>query len=569
MSLHEKLEQLTEHQRQQTRALFAEKARRKGEALRLYEPSDFQERYHSCHAKEVLFQAGNQVGKTLAGIIEDVRAMTGQDPHNKYPKENGVIGLVGMDAALIGRNFHRYLFIPGQIRKIRDEVTQEWRAWQPWREYDAAYKEKSKEAPPLLEERFLKGGYRGIAWEDRGKRIFSRFELVNGWVCYAFSSKGEPAAGFQADLIHIDEDLDDPNWYSEMVARLTIRQGKIRWTALPLSRNDALVRVYERGEDQKDEEKPTTVIIRATIWDNPYITEETRQQNIQMWKDEGEDVYRQRALGELTTSSVMVYPTFDEYFHSAVRTEGTVTDVMKAVQDNDGTPPVEWTRYASIDPGHKICAVTMFAVPPPNMSDQVVCYDELYIEQCDAIKFASRFKDKSRNTFWEAFIMDMHGGRLREIGSGRLPADRYREQLRKFEIRSRQTGHGFIPGLDDIDSREGIVREWLSNRGDGTPKLLFVPYKVPNTIKEFKKFRKKRTQRGYIQDVADRSGNCHAVETVEYACGHGLAYKEPPSNRVGSTRVDMILQGRRMREQQRKARDAPRDNYINLGPNGS
>ena len=82
---------VTEHQKEEIREIVAEQLRRKCEALRLYEPLPFQERYHASGAKEVLIQAGNQVGKSLAAFVEDARAATGQDPHGKYPKEDGIL----------------------------------------------------------------------------------------------------------------------------------------------------------------------------------------------------------------------------------------------------------------------------------------------------------------------------------------------------------------------------------------------------------------------------------------------------------------------------------------------
>lgn len=568
--LDKQLEQMTAYHKQRTRALFAERARRRGESLCLYEPSPIQAKFHECNAKELLFQAGNQVGKTLSGFIEDVRAMTGQDPYNKYPKENGVMALIGLDAGHIGRVFHHYLFEPGRFRKIKDEETGEWRSWKPWNEYDAAYKEKSKDCPPLLEERFVKGGYKGIVWEDRGKRIFSSFYLNNGWKVMAFSSKGEPAAGFQADLIHIDEDIEDPNWYDEMIARLTIRKGKMRWTALPLAKNDKLINVHQRAQEEKDDENPSTVVLRATVHDNPYIDAQTREENIKRWRANGEDEYRKRALGELTIDSVLVYPTFDKYVHTAIKTEGHVSSVQKIITEADGNPPPNWCHYMSVDPGHQTCAVTFYAVPPPDVGDQVVLYDELYIKQCDAIQFANRVYEKAKNTFFEAFIIDAHGGRLREMGSGVLPRDRYSQALRERGIRSRQTGFGFLNGSDDIKGREGIVREWLRIRSDGTSRLIIIPYRVPNTIREMERFKKKRSARGYISDESDRSRDTHAVETLEYAAAHGLRYVKPPSNRVSSSWFDVVMEGRRMREEKRKAKGhGQRQNYINLGPTGS
>ena len=105
------LEGITEYQKANIRQLHVEKAKRESEALRLYEPLPFQDKYHACNAKEALIQAGNQVGKSLCAFVEDARAATGQDPYGKYPKENGIMVCLGMDEGHIGRTIHKLSLI--------------------------------------------------------------------------------------------------------------------------------------------------------------------------------------------------------------------------------------------------------------------------------------------------------------------------------------------------------------------------------------------------------------------------------------------------------------------------
>ena len=200
------LSSITEHQKAELRQLHAEKAKRDSEALRLYEPLPFQDSYHACTAKEVLLQAGNQVGKSLAAFVEDARAATGQDPYGKYPKENGIMVCLGMDEGHIGRTIHKYLFRPGAFKIIQDEETDKWRAWKPWLGSDWQRKSEAKDAPPLIPERFIKEW----AWKKRAQHVFEICELHNGWTIYAMGSKGDPSQGFHADLVHIDEDLERP-----------------------------------------------------------------------------------------------------------------------------------------------------------------------------------------------------------------------------------------------------------------------------------------------------------------------------------------------------------------------
>ena len=559
---------VTEQQKKEMRRLYAERSRRRLESLRLYEPLPFQERFHSSKAKEVLLQAGNQVGKSLAAFVEDARAATGQDPHGKYPKENGVMVCLGMDEGHIGRVIHKYLFRAGSFKIIKDLVTHEWRSWHPWDEDDWARREESKPAPPLIPPRYIKN----FAWKKRAQHVFEICELHNGWTIYAMGSKGEPTQGFQADLVHIDEDLERPEWYDEMIARLSMRDGKIRWSALPHSKNDALINLSERAEDESKDKDPSTIVIRATIFDNPFMPEQVKQENIKRWRKRGEDEYRKRALGEMVTDSILMYPAFSKDLHGAIRHSQPRTQVQKIITDNKGVPPHDWCRYMVVDPGHAVCAVTFHAVPPPQIGSQTVVYDELYIQQCTATKFGEYVGMKAKGQSFQSFIIDAHGGRLRDIGSGLLPRRQYSSELEKRRVYSVETGFNFIPGSDDVSGREIKMREWLSIKSDGSPKMLILTEKCPNLCREFSRFKKKIVN-GYVQDEGNRRANCHAIETLEYAVAHGLKYVKPKSNIVNPSRVARIIGQRKMRSSQRRMNEMMRgggstSTYINLGPTG-
>ena len=88
----------------------SELAGRKLEALRLYEPMPLQEDFHSCPSSERLLIGGNRSGKSCASFVEDARAATGQDPHDKYPKEDGNIVIVGGNWPHIGLVAYPMLF---------------------------------------------------------------------------------------------------------------------------------------------------------------------------------------------------------------------------------------------------------------------------------------------------------------------------------------------------------------------------------------------------------------------------------------------------------------------------
>lgn len=514
----------------QIKKIANEIAKREREALRLYEPTAIQEEFHSALVFCCLLMAGNQFGKSLAGFVELARVLTGQDPHNKYPKQDGIALVVGYNENHIGLIIHKYLFRRGAFKIIRDTETGKWRSYRPWEPADLARESETQPAPPLIPARFIKKW----TWLKRSKNIFSSVEFHNGWVLYAGNSTGQEIQGIQADYVHFDEDIERPEWYTEMAARTLMRKGKIRWTAMPHEKNICIDTICNRAEEGDKDFK----VVRGTIFNNPFMPAEARERVIKSWKDQGMDVYRRRALGERTTDTVMMYPHFSEYTHSAISIDGiNPTPVQLALAKTGGEIPHDWCRYMAVDPGHTVCAVTFYAVPPPDLGEQIVCYDELYLEGCNATMFADAVSYKVRDKFFQEFIIDGHGGRLTDIGSGHSPQKQYSDALRERGIASVGTGSGFALGDDNIAGRELNLREYLST-SKGPPKMLFVFNNIPNLIREMKRFKKKKI-RGIVTDTGDRTGHTHAVETLEYAAARQMQFRKPPTPATSLSSVEI------------------------------
>jgi len=481
--------------------------------LRLYRPTPKQMEYHQCMASEVLVIGGNRSGKSLCTFVEDAWAATGTHPvEGKYPKEGGNLVVVGANWKHIGMVVVPYLFRAGSFRIIRDLATKKWRAYDPIQ--DAARLKEAKPAPPLIPPRMIKK----MSWVLKSARYLNSCELVNGWTIYCFSSEGDPPQGFPADLIHIDEDLSNENWVSEMQARLADRKGRLGWSAMPHSKNEALIGMNERAE--KAEESGDTKDIRRFVLrflDNPHIDDDEKRKNIERWSAIGEDVLRQRAEGEFIKDSFLVYPNFNLPIHGFDRSS------LEA-----GVIPPDWCRYAIIDPGHAVTAVAFAAIPPS--SDRVILYDELYIRNCNAVIFGQEFSRKVMGQDFYAFLIDSHGARLTDIGSGRSAQDQYTEQLAKLGVRSRMTGSSFIPGCDDIQAGLHAVRTMLHIRPDGTPRLRVLRGAMPNLEREMKRYKKKVIQvagTAIITDAPNKQGEFHLVDCLRYLCAYDPQYHAP------------------------------------------
>lgn len=576
----------------QMRSYLREIKSRQIEALNLYEPLPWQDKFHQATVKEAILSKGNQSGGSLCGFAEVARAVTGQDPYGKYPEKNGVVVCLGYGESHIGRVMHRYLFRSGAFDIIRDLETNEWRVFRPWsseeefngKRGDAGREKEARPAPPLIPKRFIKGK---IAWTKRAENIFSTVYLTTGWTLYACNSVGDPnqAQGFQANLYHIDEDLASGGWYEEAVARCSRFNGLIRWTAMPHSSTEDIVRMIERAEEEEGKEKPRTICVKAGIADNPFLPKEAREENMRIWAEAGDDVVRMRAYGELTVDNVRMYPRFDKRTHSAIRTLSSRQQeeesrgiehrslVQKILTDNNGVPPQDWTRYFSFDPGHTVLAGVWVAVPPPQLGDFKIVYRELYITSATAAMFGSRMQDMQKSEHIQDWIVDMHGARLRSLATGELPIRDYERQMDRYKLGCEVRGSRFGAGCDDIQLRENKLREWIATRNDGYPTLLVVGDRCPNLIKEIVKFKKKKVRVGgmdVIQNEANRKGMCHAVEALEMIAAHGCPYVAPPRRVVASSRVDGILKARKLRALQRRHLKGkrPGEGGIILGPRG-
>jgi hypothetical protein len=528
----------------QLKELQAELAERRIEALRLYQPTPMQEEMHKCTASEVIVLGGNRSGKSLSTFVEDARAATSSDPHKKYPEKDGNLVIVGRDWKHIGLVVYPMLFRAGAFKIIRDAATGQWRAYNPVT--DAARSADAKPAPPLIPPRLVKK----ISWLLKAARYIQSCELTNGWNIYFFSSEGEPPQGFQADRVHIDEDLSSEAWLPEMQARLADRKGKMCWSAMPHSKNDSLAGLSERADAEltSGKEKPDIVKFVLRFLDNPHIDADEKRKNIERWAALGEDVLRMRSEGEFVTDSILCYPTFTMTVHGYDR-----ADLPKNVI------PEDWTRYATIDPGHAVTSVIFAAVPPDE--SMLLVYDQLYIRQCNAVIFGEKFAEKVKGQSFHAFIIDMHGGRIREIGSGRLPVELYTEQLRLKGVSSAVTGASFLAGCDDIQARMAATQNYMHIRPSGTPTLRILRGAVPDLERELKRYKKKVQYLAgtyIVTDEPNTRGEVHACQCLEYLCAYRPKYHKP---KVEIRDEPWYVEWARRRKKQRGG-----DGFVYLGP---
>lgn len=557
--------------RKQVADTAKEAAERQMEALRLYEPQPLQEQYHACRAKECVMLKGNRTGGTLAACVEVARAVTGQDPYDKYPKTDGICAVIGYGESHLGRVFHKYLLEPGAFDIIKDLDTNMWRAYRPWpadkliygKPGDLHRKKERKPAPPLIPKRFVKT----VAWVKARQKIFSQIYLTTGWRIDGCNSAGDPKQyqGGNVHLVQMDEDTQAPGWYTELVGRTSGVEGLLRWTALPHMKNNEMSNLLERAEDDKTGQ---SVVISAGIYDNKFIEDKSREESVAIWRAMGEEEYQRRAFGKVVLESRLMYPTFSRMVHEAIKESTPRLRVQEIMAEHRGEPPSDWCRYAAIDPGHSICAVVFLGVPPPALGDHVVAYDELYLTNCTAELLGRQMKFKVSNWLFQKFIIDAQGGRVADMATGIQPMKQYEREFAVNGVTSIDTGSGFHVGSTDIEGRVGMLRTWLSVREDGTSKLLFCSARTPNLVKEIERFRKKIvTVHGEAVPIDEgERRRTHAVECLEYLAAYGCPYVKPPSNCARKTWIDMILERRKERSEAWNQRHGSGRPSISLGP---
>jgi hypothetical protein len=434
-------------------------ARLQTEALRLARPLPHMERFHASRKQIIILSGANQSSKTFHALLEAARALTGQDPYNKYPKKDGRAIFCGYDNDHLSDPLYRKLFLAGEFRLIRDEHTRKWRAVRPDPDnprqldpYDLAYQEQWKDAPPLIPEKMVAE----VAWEVASKQIPRNITLTNGWRILWRSSNSRPPRGRQVDFVLLDEDLRNTDaWVNEMIPRLLKRRGKMLWAATAQEGGPELITLC----DQADQGSPHIDFYRMLIVDNPHITDDQRKFLLQTLTSEDEVAVR---------------------FHG--ENAAALRYIYKHIYDPNGIhgcepfqiPTHEWARYVILDPGRQHCGSLFLAVDPQEKHRYV--YDAIDIRHGDATGWAHEAALRQGSMRFEAFVVDQQMGKQTHVGREKIHnvAHQYWHALKEAGVVPRRQGSeprlaGFFPGTNDVASREEALLNWMQPRGLANP----------------------------------------------------------------------------------------------------
>lgn len=520
------------YEQERLRNIIGEFARRRTESLRLYEPLPSQERFHRSLFQERLLRGSNRGGKTLPAAVEVARAVTGQDPHGKYPRTGGLCVCVGKDGNHCADPMWRKLARSGAFRIIRDLRTGLWRAFHAYDPSDLARVAEAKPAPPLIPQRFIKS----IAWNNKKLSQPEKVTLHTGWEIMFRSSEGKPPQGIQADLVWFDEEIIDPDWYPELSGRIVENKGRFIWSATPQAGTEHLFNLHKRAQEGDRLVEEVLVLLA----ENKHIDDQAKLDFASKLSPEERRV---RIDGDFAIIGHLVYPEYSPLVHNC--------DWFR-IPDN-------WTRLLAIDPGRQICAV-LFAAVPPN-GNHVYFYDELYIRQCTAEILGERLKEKCGDHRFHVFLIDGHASRVGEMGSGVTVEQRYIDELKKHRIRS-EHGYCFTWGCDEPKAGELAFRSWLQIRPDGSTKLRVLRGACPEFENEIGRYHYQKI-RGLLTDKPLKKYD-HLMDCARYIAAYDPKYVKP---KVGKKRLSgAVLALRAKKERQAwKDREGGR-RHIRFGP---
>ena len=529
------------------KALSAERAQRKRDAIRIYRPRSKKiEAFHNSRASEKVLRGGAGSGKSCAGFAELASAATGipligmdgEELPYKYPKAPLLIWVIGFGWDHVGETIHRYLFTEmSGMKMIRDKETNEYRIYKPWEPDDLARAGEVEAVPQLIPPRLIDNSQ--WAWENKGAKQFKRCVLKNGTVIRAFSSTSVAAKrGDEPNIICIDEDIENPDHVEEWQSRLR-KGGILLWLAQPYSHNHALMMLSKRAEQEQELESPDIEEFQIRFSENQFIDHREKEKMLKRWSSHGEDVLAARDKGDYVIGHILMYPSFSKNLHGINLQErgqnesnSFVREIAQALRANGGQPPSNWRKDLVIDPGHATTAVLFGATPPDQQYNgrYHIVYDELYLHRHSADEAASAISKKVGSKVMQSFVIDQRAARQTGWGrgAGETTHHIYSEAFARHGLRSVETGSNFSFGADNVEAGCTRVRESMNIRGDGTPELLVVLDTTPNFQMEISDYKKS----GGIkrQEVAEKPAprqKDHLMDCLRYYLSTEPEYIEP------------------------------------------
>jgi len=530
---------------QQGLAAAAKVAKQKLNAIDLFRPTEYQEKVVLCKATEILVQGGTRSGKSLIVAVMiasyllnvPITFADGSKHHMRelsWRKRATVVWLIGLQLNHIGQTLHRLLCRAGAFDMVRDKQTGMWRSWQPGRipGDELLSEDERKPAPPLIPPSEIIGE----TWENKAEFKFTSLTMKDGSICYGYASSGDVKRGDPVNIIWIDEEIKFSSHYPEWQSRLSDRKGRIYWTSWPDMETPALLTLWKRACEQKDEvlrgirthQDAENFVFRGS--DSPFIDENEKRKRAEGWTDSQR---RARDFGEFVTDTILAYPEFDRKYHAVdygpdSPLNDKVTEVMRKMHWN---VPADWCVDLILDPGTSRPALLWAAIPPKEFWDDGepyhIFFREMAIPRIDAQQMAMRAKAADPGRHYMRFIGDSKAGDQTPMGFAWSVFEQYSREFKQAGLRCQLTGDMFLRGETTWVVRSMKLRALMRGRPCGRPRLRVVANSCPTLVRQLEETLKKVTK----EDVQDKlaEGQQHDVlDTAEYYAGFEPTFLTPP-----------------------------------------
>lgn len=488
----------------------------KMESLALYVPLPVAAAAHASKAQWRIFDGSTRSAKTLTASIEMARALCGCDPYKKYPATNGRSLAIGISGDHLSETMFPKVFLSGAFWTIADEHTGIPRSVRPdpnnpktLDPYDLAYKERWKEAPPLVPERMIKGGWKGIAFESTKKGEPRMVPMVNGWRSNwrPGGAAAKPPMGDTYNHGWIDEHIENEGFYRELSRGFVDRDGLGIWSACPQHANLELIGLRDRALADDPQVEQFTFLIS----DNPFYTQEAKE------------AYLRNLSAE--DARVMFY---GEYAAVGRRVYAHLFEAMGPQTCDPFEPSALHCLYVGIDPGRQYGGTILSWVDPDE--EHLTVSDAWILNHQDAKPWAADLKVRCKGRRAEAMVFDQQMGKQHAPGPEQSSAEFYWSALEEIDFLPRRSGplYGFFPGSSDISGREeallGMMRVRESGPFAGSCRLQIMRGRCAE-LEDQINLAQYDTKTG--QKRMKFPGRDDLVEPLEYLAAHNPGYCAP------------------------------------------
>lgn len=342
--------QLLAIERRETELLRLKAQELKENRLQYYTPHKFQTLFHEAgHFHLRLAEAGNRSGKSEMGAAEDAAWMLGE--RLWYPTGHPMRKLGIPDHAVKG------LVICTSWQKVKEVYT------------DNTPGNEAKMFRYLPSSRIHHTAKKGevvyfISLDNGSSITFITVE--------AFKKNPQTMESSDWDFIHVDEPCPEP-MYKGAARGLIDRNGKAWFTLTPLEQPWISDLFFPSTEDhtqvevyEKDTQRPLRFAVSFSMLDNPFTTEEGRNNYIATLSEEEKEC---RISGKPFNLVGLVYKEFSPERHVMIDKPETWERWNK--------PPITYSYYIFIDPHPRTpWAIQFWAVPPG--SARYYLYDEIF-----------------------------------------------------------------------------------------------------------------------------------------------------------------------------------------------